>query len=85
MIYHFSNISRSNFYISKTEKLVRDSSEKFDSSLLGFDGCMFGAKLLQAAMGSCLEIHVLQKRNHDRVPIYFHTKSISLNSNQGKI
>ena len=88
-IYRFSNISRSTravFKFPKTEKLVRDFSERYDSSTLGsvslrsgFDGCMFGAKFVQAAMGSCLE------KCNGRVPIHFHTNSTSLNSNQGKI
>ena len=42
---------------------------------LGVTECMFGAKFVQVAMGSCLEICVVQKRND----------CTALNSNQGKI
>ena len=70
VIYHFSSVSKSTratFTISKTEKLVRDWSEKFDSSPLwsvrlrfGFNRIMFGAKFLRAAMDSCLQICIVQ-------------------------
>ena len=50
----------------------------------GLDGRMFGAEIVQAAVGNCLDICVVQKRN-GRVLIHFHTNSTSLYSNQGKI
>ena len=74
--------------MSKTEKLVKDRTEDFASSTLGsvsvrsgFDGRIFGAKIVQAAMGNCLNICIVQKRN-GRVP--FHTNSTSLYIYQSK-
>ena len=70
VMYCFSIISRSTnaiFEFQKTEKLVRDCSEYFDSSPLwsvrlrfGFNGWMFGAKFVQPAMGNCLQFCLAQ-------------------------
>ena len=49
-----------------------------------FNGFMFRAKFVQAAIENYLENGVVQKRN-DRVPIHIHTNSTALNSNQGTI
>ena len=56
------------FFKFKNRKSLLEIAQKiliFQHLVLrsGFDGCMFVAKFAQAAMGSCMGIRIVQKRN----------------------